>query len=972
MPADFQKAIDCTLASLENTFCFLDHILIVSRGGIEKHLHLVRKCLIKLDQENLRINLAKCHFAKETIEWLGHNITQSDVTPLSSKTDAIGKLSAPTNLKKLRSFMGSVHHLRKFIPNLSQLCYPLRPLLKKNSKFLWTEEHDKQFSLIKEQITETTENKRFNPELETRIKCDASRKGLGCALEQRTTNGWHTVAFASRFLNSVEDRYSINELELLDVVWSVEHFKYYLYGKPFTVITDHRALLSIMRENRSNKSYNSRLTRWVDRLLPFDFSIDHLPGTKMGLVDYISRDPHQQAANISTYDEQFIVAKLDVIKRSAKRFLLNAENYVDFAARNQSTNCVVNNPNSTNNLCSDFAPRNPEHSTSTQIDGSISELMINSLNSIPKIETTNIPHSLFALNRPTKQSLSNLNHFQRIATKFKNVYMMSQSSSDDETLMTVKQSTPSRVRFAEAGPSTVQAAPVTPITPTTDTTAPSPSVDDLYLDSFNFALSKIFSSSPMASLITKDAILKEIRDCILTDNEDRCRQISPYIHSFRKDLHVKNGCVCIDDRIALPHAIKDAYVDAIHATHPGTWGMTGMATHAWWPYMHRDIATKTAKCNPCVKIDLETVRWDQLITDENWNNDKRSDIEMEINKDKLGKEAMKRHKDDPNKESRLISHPDVGQPIPRTESSLEVKLAKKRPRIKRSKKSLDGLYDVLAPGSSVIKTNENTSVIKEPGKREVTIRNSDLAKFGTKAERNTDLQIYANRRPKLPTGKTTEELIHHHAKESRKKLEGGKKMKHRKVADDVSTVSFIHSNVTRALRVRMPTKPKKQQTTAPPNQTTASNNDLAVPKELPTSSIVIAEPPSRPKRKAASKASAALLPSKRKRSAISTTESDEYVTPIQSCPPPTPSTAAIGKQKRRQNLKKQQIENKSIISAIQTAAAQSNQEESNFTVGPCSPTTSYPTQFYVSPNYEEPELSMTVGEAERYYESESD
>ena len=642
----------------------------------------------------------------------------------------------------------------------------------------------------------------------------------------------------------------------------------------------------------------------------------------MGLVDYISRDLHQQAVNISAYDEQFIVAKLDVIERSAKRFLLNAENYVDFAARNPPTKSVIDNPNSTNNLCSEFAPRNPEHSTSTQIDNPISELTINNFNSIPKIETTNIPHPLFTLNRPTEQSLSNLNNFQRVATKFKNVYMMSQSTSDDETLMTVKQSTPSRVRFAEEGPSTAQAAPVTPITPTTNTTATSPSVDDLYLDSFNFSLSKIFSSSLMVSLTTKDAILKEIRDCSLTDNEDRCKQISPYIHSFWKDLHVKNGCVCIDDRIALPHAIKDAYVDAIDATHPGTWGMTDMATHAWWPYMHRDIATKTAKCNPCVKIgenlkpiipankwaplklckvpneeiqidfggpiyneknreiyflacidrfskfptaevfdrgnadnilkffqeyvllhriprairlnqarcqtgqqikafcsqnniqlieapihdhraiglverliqtiknrlaciktaaknqfnvkasinsiiyqlricrqktinispfeahfgrkantplsnittkpdpksltyknilnkylDLETVRWDELITDDNWNNDERSDIEIEVNKNKLGKEAMKRQKEEPNKESRLISHSDVGQSIPRTEASLEVKLAKKRPRTKRSKKILDGLYDVLAPGSSVIKTNEHTSVIKEPGKR---------------------------------------------------------------------------------------------------------------------------------------------------------------------------------------------------------------------------------------------------------------
>ena len=113
--------------------------------------------------------------------------------------------------------------------------------------------------------------KHFNPDLETRIKCDASREGLACALEQRTPKGWHIVAFASRFLNSVEDRYSINELELLDVVWSIEHFKYYLFGKTFTVITDHRALLSVMRENRANRSHNSRLTRCVDRLLPFDF-----------------------------------------------------------------------------------------------------------------------------------------------------------------------------------------------------------------------------------------------------------------------------------------------------------------------------------------------------------------------------------------------------------------------------------------------------------------------------------------------------------------------------------------------------------------------------------------------------------------------------------------------------------------------------------------------------------------------------
>ena len=86
----------------------------------------------------------------------------------------------------------------------------------------------------------------------------------------------------------------------------------------------------------------------------------------------------------------------------------------------------------------------------------------------------------------------------------------------------------------------------------------------------------------------------------------------------------------------------------------------------------------------------------------------------------------------PNKESRVITHPDVGQAVPRTEApSLTLKLWKKKPKNKRSKKSLDGLYKLLAPGSSVIKSDAYTSIIKDTGKREVRIRNYDLAKFGT-------------------------------------------------------------------------------------------------------------------------------------------------------------------------------------------------------------------------------------------------
>ena len=100
--------------------------------------------------------------------------------------------------------------------------------------------------------------------------------------------GWVAIAYASRFLNSLEEKYSVNELELLGVVWSVEHFKYYLYGKHFTVITDHQALISALNASERSKTSQSRLTRWINRLKQFHFDIKHLAGSKMGLLGFMS------------------------------------------------------------------------------------------------------------------------------------------------------------------------------------------------------------------------------------------------------------------------------------------------------------------------------------------------------------------------------------------------------------------------------------------------------------------------------------------------------------------------------------------------------------------------------------------------------------------------------------------------------------------------------------------------------------
>ena len=130
----------------------------------------------------------------------------------------------------------------------------------------------------------------------------------------------------------------------------------------------------------------------------------------------------------------------------------------------------------------------------------------------------------------------------------------------------------------------------------------SPEIQDIELsreEIFESNLNQLFTKSFLAVLTNKDAVLKEIRDCVLQDDKARCKEVSPYMHSFSKDFHVRFGCLCVDERVAIPNSIKEAVVESLHMTHPGSWEMISLSQYAWWPYMHREILAKASDCVPC-------------------------------------------------------------------------------------------------------------------------------------------------------------------------------------------------------------------------------------------------------------------------------------------------------------------------------------------------------------------------------------
>ena len=196
-------------------------------------------------------------------------------------------------------------------------------------------------------------------------------------------------------------------------------------------------------------------------------------------------------------------------------------------------------------------------------------------------------------------------------------------------------------------------------------------------------------------------------------------------------------------------------------------------------------------------------------------------------------DAGSRYRDSDDKESRLITHPKLTDPIPRTEKSLSVKLARKLPNKKRAKRQLAGLYEVLKPGSFVTKSSPTTTIINEPGRSPVKVRDSDLAKFGTKAERSTNLWMYAQRRS-APYEQTAETKIAKHSNDLKRQKRGEIKIRHRQ-RDSTSVVSSVNSNVSRALTVR---KPVKAQHKRRRNTNLNEPSDAAMTSTQPLISIV--------------------------------------------------------------------------------------------------------------------------------------
>ena len=286
--ATFCRLMRIVLDGLKKTDSFVDDIIVFTLCW-SSHMLELRGLFERLRKARLTAKPSKCSIGHRSIECLGHEVGggKQSLKPLNDKVEAIKAAKRPETKKQVRAFLGLAGFYRKFIPNFATIAVPLTNLTKKGTpnKVIWGDREQKAFENLKVSLSQYPILALPDLEKPFILRTDASETGVGAVLLQNTDEGKLPIAYASKKLLPRETRYSVIEKECLAIVWGVQKFQRYLFGRAFLLETDHEPLVYLQRA----KTLNPRIMRWALALQPYRFNIRAIKGQDNVGADYLSR-----------------------------------------------------------------------------------------------------------------------------------------------------------------------------------------------------------------------------------------------------------------------------------------------------------------------------------------------------------------------------------------------------------------------------------------------------------------------------------------------------------------------------------------------------------------------------------------------------------------------------------------------------------------------------------------------------------
>ena len=315
-PSLWQRAMAQVLHGIPGVVYFIDD------KTREEHEATLCKVLDRIREYGLRLKKSKCLFFQEELEFLGHLISKHGIKPTQSRIKSIQNTPAPRNKHELLSFLGMITYNAKFLPSLSHVLHPLHQLLQKHAQWAWKTEHQEGFTKAKQLLCQDCMLIHYDVNKPLKLFSDASPYGLGACLVHVMPNGdERPIAYASHTLTKPEQNYAQIEREALAIIFAVCCFHQYIYGRPFTLVTDHRPLCKILGEKEGIPPLAAaRMQRWALLLSAYQYNIQHVPGKQNHCADCMSRlpNPHEQRDSNCRY----WLPRLPKLRRKTRNWLM--------------------------------------------------------------------------------------------------------------------------------------------------------------------------------------------------------------------------------------------------------------------------------------------------------------------------------------------------------------------------------------------------------------------------------------------------------------------------------------------------------------------------------------------------------------------------------------------------------------------------------------------------------------------------
>ena len=248
--------------------CYLDDIIIFAKH-ISEHIRRLDVVFTKLADNGLKLDLKKCSFFRDEVNYLGHRVSAEDIATYPNKITEVTNWPTPSTLKELRSFLGFASYYRRYVSRFTQIASPLPQLVTSMCQDVkgkprksahvklgdrWTKDCDNAFSTLKHTLTTAPVLGFADYAQPFIVETDACDRGLSAVLSQMQEGRLRIIAYASRGLRGAERNaanYSSKKLELLALKWAVtETFRDYLLGSKFTIYTDNNPLTYLMKKTK--------------------------------------------------------------------------------------------------------------------------------------------------------------------------------------------------------------------------------------------------------------------------------------------------------------------------------------------------------------------------------------------------------------------------------------------------------------------------------------------------------------------------------------------------------------------------------------------------------------------------------------------------------------------------------------------------------------------------------------------------